>query len=126
MRTIEPSLLQEIVDVPGVRCALVLSSDGLLRTQTGTLGRDEADSVAAGCSGLLALANSLQEPAEADGDIRQVVVEWSGGFLFIRGAGDGSRLAVLAGAAVNPALIAQAMAAVVQKLGEYALSTPLR
>ena len=36
--------------------------------------------------------------------IRQVMVEFDGGFLFVRGAGDGSRLAVVTDTVIDPAL----------------------
>jgi predicted regulator of Ras-like GTPase activity (Roadblock/LC7/MglB family) len=55
--------------------------------------------------------------------IRQVIVEYDGGFLFVRGAGDGSRLAVVTEATIDPALIAQQMQAQVLMIGERTLGT---
>ena len=54
------------------------------------------------------------------------MVEFNGGFLFIRGAGDGSRLAVVTEMSIDPALVAQQMQATVLMLGERAMSTPRR
>jgi predicted regulator of Ras-like GTPase activity (Roadblock/LC7/MglB family) len=55
--------------------------------------------------------------------IRQVMVEFDGGFLFVRGAGDGSRLAVVTETVIDPALIAQQMQAQVLMIGERTLGT---
>ena len=49
-----------------------------------------------------------------------------GGYLFVRGAGDGSHLAVVTDHGVDPALIAQQMQAQVLKIGESNFSTPQR
>jgi hypothetical protein len=44
----------------------------------------------------------------------------------VRGAGDGSRLAVVTEAVIDPALVAQQMQAQVLVIGERTLSTPTR
>jgi hypothetical protein len=49
-----------------------------------------------------------------------------GGYLFVRGAGDGSHLAVVTEQVVDPALIAQQMQAQVLKIGAPNLGTPAR
>jgi hypothetical protein len=49
-----------------------------------------------------------------------------GGYLFVRGAGDGSHLAVVTDRVVDPALIAQQMQAQVLKIGASNLATPTR
>jgi hypothetical protein len=54
------------------------------------------------------------------------MVEFDGGFLFVRGAGDGSRLAVVTEPVIDPALVAQQMQAQVLVIGERTLSTPTR
>jgi hypothetical protein len=57
-----------------------------------------------------------------------VLVEFDGqgGYLFVRGAGDGSHLAVVTEHAVDPSLIAQQMQAQVLKIGMPNLGTPAR
>jgi predicted regulator of Ras-like GTPase activity (Roadblock/LC7/MglB family) len=112
-------MLAEVRELPGVRFAVVLSVDGLVVTHTDSVDRDLADTVAAGCSGLVTLGRSLQTSADISGDFRQVMVEWGDGFLFARRAADGSCLAVVAQANINPALIGQGMATQVRKIGEH-------
>jgi predicted regulator of Ras-like GTPase activity (Roadblock/LC7/MglB family) len=119
-------MLEHVRGLPGVHLAVVLSNDGLVITRTGESDRDVADKLAAGCAGLIGVARALQDPAGIGGDFRQVFVEWSGGFVFVRSAGEKSSLAVFTDATVNPALIAQGMAEQVLKIGKPALSTASR
>ena len=88
--------------------------------------REEADKLAAACAGLTSLGHGISRQFGADAHPRQVMVEFNGGFLFIRGAGDGSRLAVVTEMSIDPALVAQQMQATVLMLGERAMSTPRR
>jgi predicted regulator of Ras-like GTPase activity (Roadblock/LC7/MglB family) len=116
-------MLEKVATLPGVRHVVVLSRDGLVKTRTAHTDRDRAERIAAGCAGLRSLAQGL---APDDGDFRQVMVEWSGGILFVRGAGDGSCLAVMTDPRIDPTLIGQSMLAQVQIIGESNLSTPSR
>jgi predicted regulator of Ras-like GTPase activity (Roadblock/LC7/MglB family) len=116
-------MLDLVAGVRGVRHAVVLSSDGLVKVRTDDTDPDTADKVAAACAGLVALGISMgREFGDGDG-LRQVLVEFDGGFLFVRGAGDGSRLAVVTGSTVDPGLVAQQMQAQVLMIGERTLGT---
>jgi len=116
-------MLDLVAGVRGVQHAVVLSSDGLVRVRTDVTAPDTADKVAAACAGLVALGMSMgREFGQGDG-LRQVLVEFEGGFLFVRGAGDGSRLAVVTDATVDPGLVAQQMQAQVLMIGERTLGT---
>ena len=116
-------MLDLVAGVRGVQHVVVLSSDGLVKVRTDVTDPDTADKVAAACAGLVALGLSMGREF-GDGDrLRQVVVEFGGGFLFVRGAGDGSRLAVVTDAGVDPGLVAQQMQAQVLMIGERALGT---
>lgn len=116
-------MLDLVAGVRGVRHAVVLSSDGLVKVRTDDTDPDTADKVAAACAGLVALGMSMgREFGEGDG-LRQVLVEFDGGFLFVRGAGDGSRLAVVTGQGIDPGLVAQQMQAQVLMIGERTLGT---
>jgi predicted regulator of Ras-like GTPase activity (Roadblock/LC7/MglB family) len=117
--------LADLAGIRGVRFALVLSTDGVHRIQTDGIDRDEADRVVAACAGIRSLAKSLEEPLRVTG-FQQSLYEWSDGFLFVRGAGDGSCLAVVTTAEIDPGVIGQAMAEQVLRVGESALSTPPR
>jgi predicted regulator of Ras-like GTPase activity (Roadblock/LC7/MglB family) len=116
-------MLELIRGVRGVRHVVVLTSDGLLKVRTDNTPLDVADKVAAACAGLVALGIGMSREFGTGDSIRQVIVEYDGGFLFVRGAGDGSRLAVVTEATIDPALIAQQMQAQVLMIGERTLGT---
>jgi len=119
-------MLELIRTVRGVRHVVVLTSDGLLKVRTDHTPVDVADKLAAACAGLTALGQGISKAADAGAGPRQVMVEFDGGFLFVRGAGDGSRLAVVTEPVIDPALVAQQMQAQVLVIGERTLSTPTR
>jgi predicted regulator of Ras-like GTPase activity (Roadblock/LC7/MglB family) len=122
-------MLDEVMVVRGVHHAVVLSADGLVRTHSAETSRDDAERLAAACAGLKSLGQSLARQFGTGVDnARQVMVEFDGhgGYLFVRGAGDGSHLAVITDQGVDPALIAQQMQAQVLKIGESNFGTPQR
>ncbi|MBO0820080.1 MAG: roadblock/LC7 domain-containing protein, partial [Nocardiopsaceae bacterium] len=114
-------MLDEVAEVRGVRHVVVLSADGLVRAHSTGTSRDEADRLAAACAGLKSIGQSLSRQfAVGGGTSRQVMVEFDGqgGYLFVRGAADGSHLAVVTDRVIDPALIAQQMQAQILKIGE--------
>jgi predicted regulator of Ras-like GTPase activity (Roadblock/LC7/MglB family) len=119
-------MLELISGVRGVRHVVVLTSDGLMKVRTDQTPLDVADKVAAACAGLVALGIGMSREFGTGDSIRQIVVEFDGGFLFVRGAGDGSRLAVVTEATIDPALVAQQMQAQVLMIGERTLGTDAR
>jgi predicted regulator of Ras-like GTPase activity (Roadblock/LC7/MglB family) len=119
-------MLELIRTVRGVRHVVVLTSDGLLKVRTDHTPQDVADKLAAACAGLTALGQGISKEFGTGAGPRQVMVEFDGGYLFVRGAGDGSRLAVVTEPVIDPALIAQQMQAQVLVIGERTLSTPTR
>jgi predicted regulator of Ras-like GTPase activity (Roadblock/LC7/MglB family) len=122
-------MLDEVIGVKGVRHAVVLTADGLVKARSAQTGRDAAERLAAACAGLKSIGQSLARQFGAGGTAsRQVLVEFDGqgGYLFVRGAGDGSHLAVVTEHAVDPGLIAQQMQAQVLKIGTPNLGTPAR
>ncbi|MEY7973388.1 roadblock/LC7 domain-containing protein [Saccharomonospora xinjiangensis] len=119
-------MLEQIRSVRGVRHAIVLTSDGLLKVKTNHTATDVADKLAAACAGLTSLGRGVGDEFGSGGDPKQVMVEFDGGFLFVRGAGDGSRLAVVTDPVIDPGLIAQQMQLQVLQIGERTLSTPTR
>lgn len=116
-------MLELISGVRGVRHVVVLTSDGLMKVRTDQTPLDVADKVSAACAGLAALGIGMSREFGNSDTIRQVMVEFDGGFLFVRGAGDGSRLAVITDTVIDPALIAQQMQAQVLMIGERTLGT---
>jgi len=122
-------MLDEVTGVRGIRHAVVLSADGLVKAYSADTTKDDAERLAAACAGLKSIGQSLARRfADGGGTSRQVMVEFDGhgGYLFVRGAGDGSHLAVVTEQAIDPALIAQQMQAQVLKLGAATLATPVR
>jgi predicted regulator of Ras-like GTPase activity (Roadblock/LC7/MglB family) len=119
-------MLELIRTVRGVRHVVVLTSDGLLKVRTDHTPADVADKLAAACAGLTALGQGISKEFGTGAGPRQVMVEFDGGYLFVRGAGDGSRLAVVTEPVIDPALVAQQMQAQVLVIGERTLSTPTR
>jgi uncharacterized protein len=111
-------------DTPGVRDALVLSSDGLPVAASAHLDAALADTLAAVASGLVGLANGAATPFRA-GRVAQIVVELEHAFIFVTGISDGSALAVVAEPACDLGLIAYEMAVLVDRAGTV-LSPALR
>ncbi|MCL7377848.1 MULTISPECIES: roadblock/LC7 domain-containing protein [Streptomyces] len=119
-------MIAEVAAVPGVREVIVFSADGLLLASSEGMNRDSADRLSANCSGLQSLARSLgREFGEDGGAVHQQMVEFNGGFLFMRSA-NGAHLAVVTGPVVDPKLVARQMQAQVMKIGAGNLSSPPR
>ena len=76
-------LLDEMVgQVPAVRHAVVLSTDGLAIASSAQLQREDSEHLAAVASGFHSLAKGAGRHFEA-GAVRQTMVEFDGGFLFV-------------------------------------------
>jgi len=120
-------MLAEVVSVPYVRHAVVLSADGLAMVRSEHTAPDVADRLAAACSGLQSLGRSVGREFGSGGrSLRHLMIEFDGGYLFVRRAGDGSHLAVVTDPAVDPGLIAHQMQTQVNRIGERNLATSAR
>jgi predicted regulator of Ras-like GTPase activity (Roadblock/LC7/MglB family) len=120
-------MIEEVTWVKGVRHVVVATSDGLVTARSEGTDTDTADRVAAACAGLHSLGQSVAKEFGSGGQaVRQVLVGFDGGFLFVRRGGDGSHLAVVTDAGVDPALIGQQMQAQILKIGQRNLATPPR
>lgn len=100
-------LLEDLVrTVPHTRCAVLLSVDGL-KTHWSGVGGDDADVLAAMASGMISLAHQVGAKFGGSGDseVRQVITELSGLYLFVTAAAGGTVLAVLTGREVNTGAI---------------------
>jgi predicted regulator of Ras-like GTPase activity (Roadblock/LC7/MglB family) len=92
--------------VPHTRCAVLLSVDGL-KTHWSGVGDEDADVLAAMASGMISLAHQVGAKfggPEAS-DVRQVITELRGLYMFATAAADGTVLTVLAGREVNTGAI---------------------
>ncbi|EFL28963.1 roadblock/LC7 domain protein, partial [Streptomyces himastatinicus ATCC 53653] len=90
-------LLDDLTNrIAQVRHVLVLSNDGLVTGASATLERQDAEHLAAVASGLHSLAKGSGNHFRT-GRVRQTMVEFEEGVLFVTAAGDGSCLCVLSG-----------------------------
>ncbi|MEU2870918.1 roadblock/LC7 domain-containing protein [Streptomyces olivoreticuli] len=104
--------------VEHIRHALVLSNDGLVTGASATLEREEAEHLAAVASGLHSLAKGTGRQFRA-GRVRQTMVEFDEGVLFVTAAGDGSCLCVLGGPEADIGHVAYEMTLLVNRVGEH-------
>lgn len=117
-------LLDDLVErLPGVRYAVVLSTDGMLLSRSTALSRDQAEHFGALASALQGLARSAGSHFDAGG-VRQSVIELDRGFLFVTSAGDNACLALLTTETANMGMVAYEMNQTVQRVGTFLATTP--
>ena len=112
-------LLDDLVRrVAEISKAVILSQDGLTLGASDTLGRDDAEHLAALAAGLQSLARGAGRHF-GGGAARQAIIEMESGFLFVTAAGSGTCLAVIAGPGADLGLVAYEMAVLVGRSGEH-------
>jgi predicted regulator of Ras-like GTPase activity (Roadblock/LC7/MglB family) len=109
--------------VPHVQHALVLSNDGLVTGVSGELDRSTAEHLAAVSSGFHSLAKGAGRQF-GTGGVRQTMVEFDEGFLFVTAAGNGSCLSVLSGMEADIGQVAYEMTRLVHQVGEHLEVSP--
>ncbi|HEY8527330.1 MAG TPA: roadblock/LC7 domain-containing protein [Acidimicrobiales bacterium] len=118
-------LVSSFVDrIPGATSAVVVSSDGLVLAMSERIDRDSADQLAAVTSGLASLTVGAARCFDS-GVVNQVIVEMTGGFLFVTQISDGSSLAVMCTVDCDIGLIGYEMSLLVDRIGQV-LSPGLR
>jgi predicted regulator of Ras-like GTPase activity (Roadblock/LC7/MglB family) len=118
-------LLDELTTrTPAIRHAVILSTDGLAMAASRNLSREDREHLAAVSSGFNSLAKGATRQFGA-GAVRQSMVEFDDGFLFVVAAGSGACLAVFAEAESDIGLVAYEMARLVKQVGEH-LFVPAR
>ncbi len=110
--------------LPGIECAVVLSTDGMLISKSSAMSREKAEHFCAMASALQGLARSAAAYFEVGG-VRQSVIELDRGLLFVTSAGDNACMAVLAGEDMNMGMVAYEMNQTVTRVGTF-LSTTSR
>lgn len=122
---------KEFGELPGVRFALHITSDGLLRSRTSGIGKDAAD-LAAGA--MASLAGSGAAWAQASGaaleaaevpQVRQVLVETGHGLGLCTAAARNSLLVVCADTESDVGVIGHRMTELAGRMGEH-MDTPDR
>ncbi|HUZ24095.1 MAG TPA: roadblock/LC7 domain-containing protein [Streptosporangiaceae bacterium] len=112
-------LLDDLVTrVTHIDKAVILSRDGLAIGSSGGLTREDAEYLSAVAAGFQSLARGAGQHF-GGGAVRQTVIEMEAAFLFVTAAGEGSCLAVLAGANVDAGLVAYEMTVLVKRVGEH-------
>jgi predicted regulator of Ras-like GTPase activity (Roadblock/LC7/MglB family) len=120
-------LLDDLIrTVPDTRCAVLLSVDGI-KTHWSGVGADDADVLAAMASGMVSLAHQVGAKfgGTQDNDVRQVITELSGLYMFVTAAAGGTVLTVLAGREVNTGAISFEMAKLCRRVPTH-IATPPR
>lgn len=119
-------LLESLLErTPGTRHALVVSRDGLRLCWSRHLTLDQADQLAAICSGIQALAQGASvEFGNGGGGVRHSMTEFHGGLLFIVEAGDDAHLAVVAEDGADPGVVGHEMTELVERIGEHPRAEP--
>lgn len=120
-------MVRDIVDnVPGARHAVVLSADGLPRGATEELAEKDVRTISAAMSGMQALSKATAHFAGPAAERRwnQTVVEFTEGWAFLIGAGQGAYLAAAAEPDVDLQQISFRMHRLVARLGENLTAPP--
>ena len=111
-------LIERFVDnVPSIKQAVVVSSDGLAMAVSDGTDREAADRLSAVASGMIGLAYGSAGRFGA-GSVCNVIVEMTEGWLFVTGISDGSLLCVLTGKNVDIGAVAYEMALFAERAGE--------
>jgi predicted regulator of Ras-like GTPase activity (Roadblock/LC7/MglB family) len=112
-------LLDDLVmRVAPITKAVILSQDGIALGASRTLGRDDAEHLAALAAGFQSLAKGAGNHF-GGGAVRQTIIEMEAGFLFVTAAGSGTCLAVIAERGADLGLVAYEMAILVRRTGEH-------
>ena len=112
-------LLDDLVRrVNHVAKAVILSQDGMALGASETLGRDDAEHLAALAAGFQSLARGAGRHF-GGGGVRQTIIEMEAGFLLVSAAGSGTCLAVIAEEGADLGLVAYEMAILVKRSGEH-------
>jgi predicted regulator of Ras-like GTPase activity (Roadblock/LC7/MglB family) len=117
-------LLDELVKRLGSsERAVLLSADVLLIGRSANLSVDDAEHLSAVSSGFQSLARGAGRQF-GGGQVRQTVVEMENSFLVVTAAGQGSCLALLAGADADMGMVAYEMNLMVKRVGATLKSEP--
>ena len=111
-------LLERLVDtVPGIKQAVVVSSDGLALAKSEGVDREAAERLAAVSSGMIGLAYGSAGRFGA-GPVSNVIVEMQRGWLFVTGIRDGSLICCVTEKDIDMGAIAFEMSIFVQRVGD--------
>ncbi|MDL4776871.1 roadblock/LC7 domain-containing protein [Actinomadura xylanilytica] len=101
-------LSQFASSTPGVKFALIVSSDGLALVESGTLPADFVDPMAALTSGMISLSNNIARHVGESG-CDQIMLKFAAGHLLFMSIGTLAGLVVLVGEGANLGAVAHQM-----------------
>lgn len=110
--------------VPDIAHVILVSADGLPMARTADFPADRADQLAAIASGLTSLTQGAARCFSA-GEVRQMIVEMEGGYLFVMSVSEGSCLAALATASCDLGQVGYEMSLLITRVAN-ALTPALR
>ncbi|MFS4096082.1 roadblock/LC7 domain-containing protein [Streptomyces sp. AF1A] len=120
-------MLEDIVaNVPKARHAVLLSADGLPRGATDGMSEKDVRTISAAMAGMQSLSRATSHfagPGE-DRQWNQTIIEFSHGWIFLIGAGQGAYLAAAAAPDVDMQQISFRMHRLVARLGNNLTSPP--
>ncbi|GAA3827571.1 roadblock/LC7 domain-containing protein [Streptomyces phyllanthi] len=117
-------LLTRLVDqVAQVRCAVVVSEDGLVVSKSTSFPRPEAERLAATASALMSLNRGVCTDF-GGGAVLQSLLEMSSGYLVLTSAGTGAYLAVITTENADVGVVVFEMNMLVKKIGEHLSALP--
>lgn len=103
-------------NTPGVDHALAVSSDGLLIALSSSLDRAAADKLAAIITGVRSLAHGAAGELNR-GQVMQVLIEMTGGYLFVSTISGGSALGVVTSRECDLGLVGFEITLLVERVG---------
>ncbi|MBB4930286.1 hypothetical protein F4561_001106 [Lipingzhangella halophila] len=101
---------------PGVADALIVSSDGLPLTTSGSLPNDTVDSLSAMTSGLISLGHNIAGQVDEE-RCDQIMLKFPAGHFLFMGIGSLAGLAVLVREGANLGVVAHRMTQLVESVG---------
>lgn len=105
-----------VEQVPAVRQAVVVSSDGLTIAVSADVERESAERLSAVASGMIGLAYGSAGRFGA-GAVRNVIVEMEHGWMFVTGIRDGSLMCVVTAADADIGTIGYEIAVFAERAG---------
>jgi len=106
-----------VSQVPSVREAVVVSSDGLPLVASAGIAREDGERLAAVASGLIGLAYG-SAGRFGMGAVTNVIIEMEEGWLFVTGIRDGSVMCVVTGPDADIGMIGYEMAVFAHRAGD--------
>ena len=107
-----------VARIPQIEKAVVLTRDGLATGASGVLVQEDVERLAAMAAGFHSLARGAATYLISS-EVRQIIVEMAGAYMFITAAGDNGCLAVVAKDTVDLGLIAYETALFVKRVSVH-------